>query len=158
MAKDGPKSLQVMLQSLEQCAKERAAAGEGHTPAPPGTAKSRASMRVPASTGTPGPAVIAAANEKLERFVRQRGIEQFELFPSNEFPTPFTRLPLFPPVQRTTARRAATGDWIALHSRCKGKWGQFSHCNFHARELDLEHGKTFAHRVRRSLVSHHLPR
>jgi len=117
MAKDGPKSLQVMLQSLEQCAKERAVAGEGHTPASPGTAESKASMRVPASTGTPSPAVIAAANEKLERFVRQRGIEQFELFPSNEFPTPFTRLPLFPPVQRTTARKAATGDWIALHSR-----------------------------------------
>ena len=117
MAKDGPKSLQMMLQSLEQRAKERATASEGHTPAPPGTAKSRARMRAPASTGTPGPAVIAAANAKLERFVRQRGIEQFELFPSNEFPTPFTRLPLFPPVQRTTARKAATGDWVALHSR-----------------------------------------
>ena len=117
MPKDGPKSLQMMLQSLEQRAKERAATGEAHTPSLPGATKGRASASAPSSTGTPGPAVIAAANEKLERFVRQRGIEQFELFPSNEFPTPFTRLPLFPPVQRTTARKAATGDWVALHSR-----------------------------------------
>jgi len=108
-----------MLQNLEQRAKDRPAEIGGPTsPAPP-ISKRKASACVPASTGTPGRAVIAAANEKLERFVRERGIEQFDLFPSNEFPTPFTRLPLFPPVQRTTARNAASGDGIALHSR----WG-----------------------------------
>lgn len=115
MPPEGPKSLQHILQNLEERGKARAR--ERHVQAPPGTAAETAARKPPASSGTPSPAVIAAANEKLERFVRQRGIEQFELFPANEFPTPFTRLPLFPPVQRTTARKAATGDWVALHSR-----------------------------------------
>jgi hypothetical protein len=120
MPKDGPESLQMMLQRVEQLAKERAAASKANNSSPLAPTKKRTRPRAPASTGTPSPAVIAVANQKLERFVRQRGIEQFELFPSNEFPTPFTRLPLFPPVQRTTARKALTGDWVALHSRWDG--------------------------------------
>lgn len=117
MPEDGPESLQKLLKRVEQFAKKQAAASKADNPSTPKPALGGTCSRAPASTGMPSRAVIAAANERLERFVRQQGIEQFELFPSNEFPTPFTRLPLFPPVQRTTAQKAATGDWIALHSR-----------------------------------------
>ena len=40
----------------------------------------------------------------LRRFAEEVGIEQFDLFPGKEYPTLFTRLPLFPPMQRSRAR------------------------------------------------------
>lgn len=60
--------------------------------------------------------------QTLKRFAQQQGIEQFDLFPGREYPTPFTRLPIFPPVQRKRARSiqaeaTQTSDFYKLESR-----------------------------------------
>jgi len=111
-----PERLTITLQRLEETARKRSKAKAATAAVSP-----PAKPRVPASSGTPTRTVIAAANRKLETFLREHGIEQYQLFPSNEFPTPFTRLPLFPPIRRTTARKAAQAeDWTVLHSRWDG--------------------------------------
>lgn len=61
------------------------------------------------------------ADNKLLEFTKQLNIKQFDLFPRKEYPTPFTRLPLFSPSQRKKAREAqnittADGDFIKLKS------------------------------------------
>lgn len=76
-------------------------------------------------SGSSARQVAKRANESLERFARQQGIEQFDLFPGGEFPTPLTRLPLFPPIQRErarsiTAEKTKAADWIGLESRWDG--------------------------------------
>lgn len=58
----------------------------------------------------------------LKQFAQQQGIEQFSLFPGNEYPTPFTRIPLFPPIQRrkareNIARETQNADFVKLESR-----------------------------------------
>jgi hypothetical protein len=58
----------------------------------------------------------------LKQFAQQQGIEQFSLFPGNEYPTPFTRIPLFPPIQRrkareNVARETQNADFVKLESR-----------------------------------------
>jgi hypothetical protein len=58
----------------------------------------------------------------LKQFAEQQGIEQFSLFPGNEYPTPFTRIPLFPPIQRrkareNIARETQNADFVKLESR-----------------------------------------
>ena len=58
----------------------------------------------------------------LKQFAEQQGIEQFTLFPGNEYPTPFTRIPLFPPIQRrkareNIARETQNADFVKLESR-----------------------------------------
>ncbi|WP_295389079.1 hypothetical protein [uncultured Thiodictyon sp.] len=116
----GTRDLQRTLARLERQARERTAKKEPDAPAPP-AANPRGRSARPTSSGAPGPKVIAEANARLERFLRERGVEQFELFPSAEYPTPLTRLPLFPPIQRSTARElAAASDWITLESRWDG--------------------------------------
>jgi hypothetical protein len=77
-------------------------------------------------TGKPSNKILADAQNELERFVRSHGIEQFDLFPGGEYPTPLTRLPLFPPTQRRTAQQLIANsvldgkDWIPLESRWDG--------------------------------------
>lgn len=76
-------------------------------------------------SGSSARQVARKANESLEQFARQQGIEQFDLFPGGEYPTPLTRLPLFPPIQRERARSIAAektkaADWIRLESRWDG--------------------------------------
>lgn len=116
----GPRDLNRTLARLERQARERSASKKPDPPAAIGTTPRGRPLRR-TSSGTPGPKVIAEANARLERFLRERGVEQFELFPAAEYPTPLTRLPLFPPVQRSTARElAAAADWIALESRWDG--------------------------------------
>jgi len=121
-----PRDLKRTLERLERQVRERAVRKQKAAPAdpppppPPPPGPPAKSLRRTTS-GTPGPKVIAEANARLERFLRERGVEQFDLFPSAEYPTPLTRLPLFPPVQRSTARElAAAADWIALESRWDG--------------------------------------
>lgn len=58
----------------------------------------------------------------LKQFAQQQGIEQFSLFPGSEYPTPFTRIPLFPPIQRrkareNMARETQNADFVKLESR-----------------------------------------
>jgi hypothetical protein len=117
-----PRDLKRTLERLERQARERSVKQQRTAPAAAPTSpapRTKALRRT--NAGVPGPKVIAEANARLERFLRERGIEQFELFPSAEYPTPLTRLPLFPPVQRSTARElAAAADWIALESRWDG--------------------------------------
>jgi hypothetical protein len=117
-----PVDLKRTLERLERQVRERAAkhappsSADAVTPPAP---KSHRSRRP--GNGAPAQKIIAQANARLEHFLRERGVEQFELFPSAEYPTPLTRLPLFPPVQRSTARElAAASDWIALESRWDG--------------------------------------
>ncbi len=82
---------------------------------------SRPITRSRGRSGTPAPKVIAEAHDRLDIMLRQRGMEPFPLFPTSEYPTPLTRLPLFPPVKKCTARQiAASGDWVALTSRWDG--------------------------------------
>lgn len=81
--------------------------------APPLSARRRA--------GTPAPKVVADANARLDALLTERGIQHFEISPTSEYPTPLTRLPLFPPVKKATARGiAGAGDWVALESRWDG--------------------------------------
>jgi len=71
--------------------------------------------------GTPAPKVVADANARLDVLLGKRGIQHFALSPSSEYPTPLTRLPLFPPVKKATARSiVGSGDWVALESRWDG--------------------------------------
>ena len=81
--------------------------------------------RLPRRSGSSARQVAQRANESLEQFARQHGIEQFDLFPGGEYPTLLTRLPLFPPIQRERARSIAAektkaADWIPLESRWDG--------------------------------------
>lgn len=117
MPKERPDQLALTLKKIEARAKERSKAREKQeqpedAPKPPAKRRSRKPH-----PGAPTAKVLAAASQRIESFLRESGIEQFDLFPANEVPTPFTRLPLFPPVQRKTAQGQITGDWLALHSR-----------------------------------------
>lgn len=61
------------------------------------------------------------ADDQLSKYVNQLNIKQFDLFPRREYPTPFTRLPLFSPSQRKKAREAQTKstseqDFVELKS------------------------------------------
>jgi hypothetical protein len=77
--------------------------------------------RVRRRAGTPAPKIIAEAQDRLDLLLRERGMDPFPLFPASEYPTPLTRLPLFPPVKKCTARQtAASGDWVPLTSRWDG--------------------------------------
>ena len=71
-------------------------------------------------TGRSSKVLVAAANHTLETLVHQRGLEQVELFPTSEYPTPLTRLPLFPPVTRETAIEMFKRGWTTLASRWDG--------------------------------------
>ena len=117
-----PRDLKRTLERLERQVRERTVKKQQDAPPdPPDCPVTRTKALRRTNSGAPGPKVIAAANARLESFLRERGIEQFELFPSAEYPTPLTRLPLFPPIQRSTSRElAAAADWIALESRWDG--------------------------------------
>lgn len=119
------KKTQDLLSRLEQQVRERSASKK--TAVLPASAA--AAQTAPPSrkrldkqrSGTSGPRVIAEANARLEKYLREHGVEQFDLFPTAEYPTPLTRLPLFPPLQRKTARQLAKeSDWLALESRWDG--------------------------------------
>ncbi len=65
--------------------------------------------------------IAKSAEKTLQRFVNDFNIEQFELFPSREYPTPLSRIPLFTPSQRKKARELETektknSDFIRLNS------------------------------------------
>ncbi len=58
----------------------------------------------------------------LRDIAENGGIQQFDLFPGQEYPTTFTRIPLFPPIQRKTARheqhlKTKETDFVCLKSR-----------------------------------------
>jgi hypothetical protein len=117
-----PADLKRTLERLERQVRERAAKQAPAPSAAPAAQAEPHTIKSPRpGNGAPAPKIVAQANARLEHFLRERGVEQFELFPSAEYPTPLTRLPLFPPIQRTTARElAAASDWIALESRWDG--------------------------------------
>lgn len=61
------------------------------------------------------------AEQSLINFANTLKIEQYDLFPSREYPTPFTRIPLFTPCQRKKARqieseKTLNSDFIRLNS------------------------------------------
>lgn len=115
-----PGDLKRTLERIERRVRERTAKQPPVPPGNPVTLPSNQRAHRPGN-GTPAAKIIAQANTRLEHFLRERGVEPFDLFPSAEYPTPLTRLPLFPPVQRCTARElAAASDWIALESRWDG--------------------------------------
>ena len=73
-------------------------------------------------SGKDGMSIGRDAESTLRKYAELAGIKQFELFPGKEYPTPFTRLPLFVPAQRRKARaaqQAATRDtdFVKLESR-----------------------------------------
>ncbi len=114
------------LASCIAIAKSRTAERTSRTPIPTPATTVETGSHTPTSTprrrtGTPAPKVVEDANAKLNVLLRQRGIEHFALSPTSEYPTPLTRLPLFPPVKKTTARGiSGSGDWVALESRWDG--------------------------------------
>jgi hypothetical protein len=66
--------------------------------------------------------IARSTKKKLESYANALQIEQFDLFPSKEYPTPFTRIPLFTPVQRQKARalhseQTKTTDFVKLESK-----------------------------------------
>jgi len=61
------------------------------------------------------------AEQALMSFVNILKVQQYDLFPGNEYPTPFTRIPIFTPNQRQKAReveheKTKNCDWIRLNS------------------------------------------
>jgi len=65
--------------------------------------------------------IAKIAEKKLLNFITDFNIEQFELFPSREYPTPLSRIPLFTPSQRNKAReleieKTKDTDFIRLNS------------------------------------------
>jgi len=73
-------------------------------------------------SGKDGFTIQRDAEATLREYAKQAGIEQFDLFPGREYPTPFTRLPLFVPSQRKKAREVQieatrNTDFVKLESR-----------------------------------------
>jgi len=73
-------------------------------------------------SGKSGHTIKRDAEKTLKEYADRVGIEQYDLFPGNEYPTYFTRLPLFPPLKRSTARNnqaeiTRTKDFVKLTSR-----------------------------------------
>jgi hypothetical protein len=73
-------------------------------------------------TGKSARSIMRDAEATLRRFAEEVGIEQFDLFPGREYPTLFTRVPLFPPMQRSRAREQQAlatkkSDFVRLKSR-----------------------------------------
>ncbi len=107
-------------------AKSRTAARTNQEPEhpPPTPAQNRSHAPISkgrSRAGTAAPRVVADANARLDALLTERGIPHFDLSPASEYPTPLTRLPLFPPVKKATARSiAGSGDWVALESRWDG--------------------------------------
>jgi hypothetical protein len=80
-------------------------------------------------TGKSARAIRRETREALVRYANEVGIEQGELWPGKEYPTLFTRLPLFRPMQRNRAREqqaeaTKTSDFVRLSSRWErgGVW------------------------------------
>jgi hypothetical protein len=58
---------------------------------------------------------------QLQLYCENHSVRQYDVYPGHEFPTVFTRLPLFPPVRRSTAmQEVGKHDWLKLHSRWDG--------------------------------------
>jgi hypothetical protein len=117
------KGLEAMLARLQRTAKARAGApADRHAAGAPETARDVRSAPgpAPAGTGRSNRALVAAATHTLETVVRQRGLEQTELCPTSEYPTPLTRLPLFPPVTRATAIELFKRGWTRVASPWDG--------------------------------------
>lgn len=73
-------------------------------------------------SGKDGGSIRRSAEQVLRHYAEQANIEQYDLFPGDEYPTPFTRLPLFVPAQRKKAREAQIAatrneDFVKLNSR-----------------------------------------
>jgi len=71
-------------------------------------------------SGQANQVLVAAAALTLERLVQHRGLEQTPLRPTSEYPTPLTRLPLFPPVTRATAIELFKRGWTRVASPWDG--------------------------------------
>lgn len=76
-------------------------------------------------TGKSNHKIIKDAGSKLESYAKRLNIKQFDLFPGHEYPTPFTRIPLFIPSHRKRAREIQNdsllkGDFTQLESSWDG--------------------------------------
>jgi hypothetical protein len=89
-------------------------------PPPPPPAPAETPVRTKPRGGYP---VLAKARESVQAYSRQHQLRFSDLVPGNEVPTILTRIPLFPPVQRTRADEkngaaVAKGRvWIPMDSR-----------------------------------------
>ncbi|WP_157639630.1 hypothetical protein [Lamprocystis purpurea] len=119
------KSLEALLERIQRNGKARttSAVDEATTSAVAASVKGARTeeRKKRVGTGRSSKVLVAAANHNLETLVHQRGLEQVELFPSSEYPTPLTRLPLFPPVTRETAIEMFKRGWTPLASRWDGE-------------------------------------
>lgn len=105
--------------ALEEQAKKRAADRAGSDAVSAPQPKRRAIK------GKPRTKIRHTAQQKLESLAKGSMVEQFDLFPGKEWPTPFCRIPLFPPVQRRKARAAQQqalehNDFVPLVSKWDG--------------------------------------
>lgn len=105
-------------------AKKKAAKEKTAKPSKPrGVANDRGrSLELSRQTGKSALQINRDAEAVLKQFAEQQGIEQFSLFPGSEYPTPFTRIPLFPPIQRrkareNVARETQNADFVKLETR-----------------------------------------
>ncbi|WP_295386002.1 hypothetical protein [uncultured Thiodictyon sp.] len=111
-------SLDTLLERIQRNGKRRIAS-TNHTPKACSTPNAvDRNQRVRA--GYSSKVLVASADNTLETLANQRGVEQSELFPTSEYPTPLTRLPLFPPVTRETAIEMFKRGWTRLASRWDG--------------------------------------
>lgn len=125
----GGKGLQALLEQLPKAAQERkqrkiAASQDGDvasavTPVAANNEPSQGTQKRKPRTPSTKSIVVSSVDE-LEHLVRARGLEMTDVFPSSEYPTPFTRLPIFPPVRRETAIERYKGGWTPLTCRWSG--------------------------------------
>ncbi|MET0050394.1 MAG: hypothetical protein ABW095_04860 [Candidatus Thiodiazotropha sp.] len=73
-------------------------------------------------TGKSAKAIRCKTTEDLTLYANDVGIEQRKLWPGKEYPTLFTRLPIFRPMQRSRARKqqaeaTKSSDFVRLNSK-----------------------------------------
>lgn len=117
------KSLKGVLERLERSVTLRSVANDAAT----STTASSPTTTVMSQTcaGRPGrgrssASLVAISHGTLKNIASQRGLDLTDLSPTSAYPTPLTRLPLFPPVTRETAIEMFKRGWTRVESPWDG--------------------------------------
>jgi hypothetical protein len=123
------KSMEQKLAHLSEAAKQRTAEQQDLLLDDVEEATSDIISMPARRTGKSARSIRRETKKTLERYANEMGIEQKDFWPGQEFPTLFTRLPIFPPIQRSRAReqqasQLKNSDFVRLSSKWEkgGVW------------------------------------